>query len=371
MDEEEGHTINDDLRMMGMAGDNEEDLEQCSVEVLGATQDSPVVLAADDAEDGAANGGKDGATGTDSQTKRVIGFRLIDVSHSGDNIAERIYAVLSEFGLTDKTFSITFDNACANANAMQTLKPLLSGYVGELFLHQRCACHIVNLMVQCALTVVDPFIDAFRKAISCINSSNQRIALYKSFCIAMGVRPRKFGLDMSVKWNSTYLMLKHLLLHRESFDMFIQTHYPKGKGQNPPPLLTPDHWYVAQVVLSFLELSYDSTCVLSGVYYPTSPIVMHHVVQIANHFHQSNFSLTGNILEDRRRRLTAAMVEKLTCIKDWEEGDARAQHSVEDKELEDAFAELYLDEEATAEAGAEAGATAGGEADTAVAMIVV
>ena len=36
-------------------------------------------------------------------------------------------------------------------------------------------------------------------------------------------------------------------------------------------------------------------------------------------------------------------VEMLSCIKDWEAGDARAQHSVEDKDLEDAFDEMYLD----------------------------
>jgi hypothetical protein len=39
------------------------------------------------------------------------------------------------------------------------------------------------------------------------------------------------------------------------------------------------------------------------------------------------------------------MVEMLLCMKDWELGDARAQHSVQDKELEAAFEGLYLDEE--------------------------
>jgi len=37
------------------------------------------------------------------------------------------------------------------------------------------------------------------------------------------------------------------------------------------------------------------------------------------------------------------MVEMLSCIKDWEAGEARAQHAVEDKELEASFNELYLD----------------------------
>ena len=58
---------------------------------------------------------------------------------------------------------------------------------------------------------------------------------------------------------------------------------------------------------------------------------------------ESAFSLTGRIIEERRRRLAPKTVEMLSCIKDWEAGDARAQHSVEDKDLEDAFDEMYLD----------------------------
>jgi hypothetical protein len=37
--------------------------------------------------------------------------------------------------------------------------------------------------------------------------------------------------------------------------------------------------------LELLELFYDSTCVLFGVYYPTSPLVLHHILEIAGHLH--------------------------------------------------------------------------------------
>jgi hypothetical protein len=36
--------------------------------------------------------------------KRIIGLQLIDVSHSGENISERIFEVLKYYGLNDKTF---------------------------------------------------------------------------------------------------------------------------------------------------------------------------------------------------------------------------------------------------------------------------
>ena len=85
--------------------------------------------------------------------KRVLGLRLIDVSHSGENIAERVHSVIQDFGLTNKMFSITLDNASANASAMEALTPLIRGYISDEYLHQRCACHIINLIVKSICTV--------------------------------------------------------------------------------------------------------------------------------------------------------------------------------------------------------------------------
>jgi hypothetical protein len=39
--------------------------------------------------------------------KRVLGLVLIDVSHSGQNIAERAISVLADYGFTDKVFAVT------------------------------------------------------------------------------------------------------------------------------------------------------------------------------------------------------------------------------------------------------------------------
>jgi hypothetical protein len=128
-----------------------------------------------------------------------------------------------------------------------------------------------------------PYIEAFRTAISFLNSSNQRIAAYKSYCIAMDVRPRKFGLDIDVRWNSTYLMLKHLIPYKNTFSVFMDTHYKQVMGQ---ALLTDDHWYVAEKILLFLELFYECTLELSGVYYPTAPLMLHHLIDIAIHLNQ-------------------------------------------------------------------------------------
>jgi hypothetical protein len=93
--------------------------------------------------------------------KRIIGFMLIDCSHSGVNIAERISLVLSEYDLITKVLSVTLDNA----SATDYLTPSLSSYVSSTLLHQRCGCHIINLIVKSGLKRLKMYLEDFRIAI--------------------------------------------------------------------------------------------------------------------------------------------------------------------------------------------------------------
>ncbi|KAJ1270100.1 hypothetical protein BS78_06G028600 [Paspalum vaginatum] len=216
------------------------------------------------------------------------------VAHTGHNISERVEMVANDYGIADKIFAIVLDNASSNKTAMDVLKPL-SGYIGHLlpkpgrneevlsaiFLHQRCACHIINLIMKSCLKHLQPYLEDFRTAITFFNSSNQCIASYKQYCLSVGVCPRKFRVDMDVRWNSTYLMLKHLVPYQSTFSVWIQTNHPRKEDGSI--LLTPNHWAIAEKLLSFLELFYISTVALSGVYYPTSLLMLHHILKIARH----------------------------------------------------------------------------------------
>ena len=86
--------------------------------------------------------------------------------------------------------------------------------------------------------------------------------------------------------------------------------------------------------------------------YPVLSILARDVISVlvSTISSESAFSLCGRIIEERRRRLSPDMVEMLLCIKDWELGDARLQHTVEDKEMESAYENLYLDVEHSDEA---------------------
>jgi hypothetical protein len=161
--------------------------------------------------------------------------------------------VVEEFGLIDKVFVVSLDNASANSKAFVILQLVFSGYLGSnptptrddplkvqyLLVHQRCACHVINLIVKSGLKRFCPYLENFRTAINYLNSSNQRIALFKNYCFARGIRPRKFDLDMDVRWNSTYLTLKHLLPYKEVFSVWFESNYGEA-------LLTPQHWHATE-----------------------------------------------------------------------------------------------------------------------------
>jgi hypothetical protein len=127
--------------------------------------------------------------------KKIIGLRLIGVKHTGENIAEKIGCVIQEFDLLDKIFSVTLDNASSNTKAMETLKLMFASYLGfepdpdpldpnkveYNLLHQCCACHIINLIVKSGLKRFKAYAEDFRTAINFLNSSNQRIAMFKNY----------------------------------------------------------------------------------------------------------------------------------------------------------------------------------------------
>lgn len=65
--------------------------------------------------------------------KRVIGFRMMDESHTGDAIANHILEVVRDFEIDGKILSITLDNASANTTAIDILTPSVAVIYTRLY----------------------------------------------------------------------------------------------------------------------------------------------------------------------------------------------------------------------------------------------
>jgi hypothetical protein len=77
-------------------------------------------------------------------------------------------------------------------------------------------------------------------------------------------------------------LMVNLITYRYTFSIFIGANYGLVNGE---PLLSDGHWVVAEKIMKFLKIFYESTVALSGVYYPTGSLMLHHILDIAGHLH--------------------------------------------------------------------------------------
>ena len=77
------------------------------------------------------------------------------------------------------------------------------------------------------------------------------------------------NLDVSSRWNSTYLMLESAIPFRTTYD---ELRNQDKNYKNAPSL---EEWERAQLVCNFLEKFYDATLVVPGSSYPIANRYMH------------------------------------------------------------------------------------------------
>ena len=114
---------------------------------------------------------------------------------------------MEEWRIRDRLISIALDIVTSN-------DALVGGLRWEIpcednLLHQRCATHIINLIVKAGSETYDPCIAKIRDAIAWVNSSNPRVDELKIRFLLNGLNVRTFHLDNRIRWNSVHLMLKN------------------------------------------------------------------------------------------------------------------------------------------------------------------
>ncbi|KAL2899637.1 putative AC transposase, partial [Bienertia sinuspersici] len=119
--------------------------------------------------------------------------------------------------------------------------------VAGRFFHVRCSAHILNLIVQSGMKVIDNSILKHREAINCIAASDARLCTFEKYvsdskCNFVG----KLRLDCPTRWNSTYLMLKRALEAKDALVLYaiVDTSFVYS--------LTSEQWTIVQFVCRFL-----------------------------------------------------------------------------------------------------------------------
>lgn len=205
--------------------------------------------------------------------KRLIAYREFNQSHSAQNICHKIHSILSEFNLVDKIFSVSFDNASSNTASIEDLIEICGPSIGGKFFHVRCICHVINLCVQDGLELLKSAYAPIRDAIMYLIRHPSLSKKWRQYCRENDMHPKRFSKDVPTRWNSTYDLLNDSYKYRHALCNFFTQ-------EQVNCCLFPNQWDSCSSLMALLKIFKEATESLSGVYYPTSPLVIEHCVKI-------------------------------------------------------------------------------------------
>ncbi|PNX75711.1 HAT family dimerization domain-containing protein, partial [Trifolium pratense] len=155
--------------------------------------------------------------------KRVLSFVKVPAPRRGIDVADAIYKCLKSWGIENKVFSVSVDNASYNDSCL------------------RCCAHILNLLVQDGLSKIKDIIFNVRESVKYINHNDARL---KAFCDVVEQRAYK---------------------EREP-------HYDLAPS--------PEEWNKVEKVCKLLEVFNRATHVISGSEYPTANLYLSEVWKV-------------------------------------------------------------------------------------------
>ncbi|KAL1207473.1 putative AC transposase [Cardamine amara subsp. amara] len=261
---------------------------------------------------------------------KILSFCAFPPPHTGAAIATKVLALLKEWGLDKRVFTITVDNASSNDNMQGILKRQLRRNLvcnGEFF-HVRCAAHILNLIVQSGLNVIDGALEKVRDSVKYVKASETRELLFQGCIETVGIEAKAgVVLDVLTRWNSTHLMLERALMYKEAFSHLAEV------DSNFQTFPTESEWTRAVLIHEFLTPFAEMTNLISGSTYPTANLYFMQVWKIQRWLSDHEFSLDSVISE-----MVINMKEKFD--KYWEDySDILAVAAVFDPRLKFTFLE--------------------------------
>ncbi|CAN1355230.1 Putative AC transposase [Linum perenne] len=321
--------------------------------------------------------------------KKIIGFMQI-TSHTRVDIGETLATCLEEWGIKN-IMCIATDNASANDTAIIHMRHKLklwgSDFLDSKYLHIRCLAHVVNLVVNDGLRESSISIERVREAVKWVKSSPARLAKFKSCIVFEGIESKKLVcLNVSTRWNSTYLMLEAAEKYEAAFkllegnDKNFKSYLLRQKYQNETlGTPTPFDWNNVKRLMKYLKFFYDLTVRVSGTSYVTTHLFCKELCEDFNAYNydvlgwwkrnamrypilstmardilaapittiasESTFSTGGRILDSFRTSLTPKIVEAVICCRDWISDDSELVNDKEDLEEQTEFENgniLYL-----------------------------
>ncbi|KAK9675848.1 hypothetical protein RND81_11G035800 [Saponaria officinalis] len=194
--------------------------------------------------------------------KRVIGFEML-YPYDHFDVASKFIQVLDEFDLKEKVGSISFDDSVSREKCMVYLVNEFDFGVLELFSHDRTYAHVVELCAQEIVDQLDSFIRPIQELVKWFRFSPGKRDEFRTLCQKLGLKPRKFYLDLFKDWKST---LDHLQVSYDYKDVLTKL-YNDCAHHTP---LVDSQWDAVSSIISLLRKfddiwdkfgwAYDASC---------------------------------------------------------------------------------------------------------------
>ena len=192
----------------------------------------------------------------------ILATRKVDNRHTGENIAKHVEEISREYGVTMS--AIVTDNAKNMVSAAE--------YGG--FKRVPCFAHTIQLCVNDALTNKDAMkaIAAAKRLIGHFNHSTMSTSalLDQQKKLDPSTTPLKLVQDVQTRWNSSYLMMKRLLLLRVPVYGVIMDENVTKVRDRMDLNVSDAMWRTMEQLVPILEPFADVTEVLGSEDVPTS-----------------------------------------------------------------------------------------------------
>lgn len=201
--------------------------------------------------------------------KLIIGFKHV-TDHKGATISKVLLDCLADWGI-QKVYCVTVENATANSSALRKFQSEFSLVSEEALvldgemMHLRCSAHIINLIVKDGMADAYESVNAVRNVVVYVRASGNRLSSFDQKVDAGKLTRGSLPLDVSTRWNSSYLMLITAMKFRVDFDKMEQEdnlyndYFLEMEG---PPQFT--DWKAIERLTRFLVIFYNSTLVVSA-----------------------------------------------------------------------------------------------------------
>ncbi|KZV45203.1 zinc finger BED domain-containing protein RICESLEEPER 2-like [Dorcoceras hygrometricum] len=122
-------------------------------------------------------------------------------------------------------FTITIDNASSNDVAINRFRRKMANWDSTILkrdhIHMRCVAHIINLIVVDGLKDISESVTRVRDAVKYVKQSPARLNKFKECAMFEKIESKSsLCLDVSTRWNSTFLMLNVAQKFERAFERF-------------------------------------------------------------------------------------------------------------------------------------------------------